>query len=301
MELSIVIPYYGCDSSLSNLCERLYSEIKKIHRESEVIFVLDGPEGGSWELLEKTTNQYGFKCIKLIHNFGQHAATKAGLSIAKGKVVVTIDCDLQDPPELISSMLNEMTHDIDVIYAKRLGDYDGKSRHLARKIAQKLLKKIYPNTFDLDIGSFMLLRKKVVEQILAIDSPDHVGLIVNWMQFPSKTVNYQREIRKNGQSSYNSRKLISHGLEALNFDLSYFFKVSIITSLLFSSLSVTLGIVSLIRAIFLNTSPGWASLFVMVAIGFSLTLTLLSLVGYSIAKNEKNGKKPQFIIAERDE
>ena len=301
MELSIVVPYYGCDSSLSNLCERLNSEIKKIQLKSEVIFVLDGPEGGSWELLERTTRSYGFTCIKLIHNFGQHAATKAGLSIAKGKLVVTIDCDLQDPPELISTMLSELTHDTDVIYAKRLGNYDGKKRHLARKISQRLLKKIYPKTFDLDIGSFMLLRNKVVKQILAINSPDHVGLIVNWMRYPSKSIDYQRDVRKNGQSSYNSRKLFSHGLEALNFDLSYFFKISIVTSLIFSSISVMLGLLSFVQAVFLKSSPGWASLFVMVALGFSLTLTLLSLIGYTIAKNESKGKKPQFIIAERGE
>ena len=301
MELSVVIPYFGCDSSLEDLCERLHLELANLQMESEVIFVFDGPDAGSWDFLQKTANKFNFKCIKLIRNFGQHAATKAGLNLAKGELVVTLDCDLQDSPELISKLVREMTKDTDVVFAKRLGKYDSKSRNIARRVSRFLIKKIYPKNFDLDIGSFMLIRKKVVKQILEVKGPDHVGLIVNWLQFPSKKIIYEREVRANGISGYNFIKLISHGIEALSFDLSHFFKVAMWASLIFSGFSMILGVVSLIRAVFFDTSTGWASIFVVVTLGFSLTLTLISLIGYAVVQSHNAVKKPMFIIDEREQ
>jgi dolichol-phosphate mannosyltransferase len=296
MELSVVIPYFGCDSSLDNLCERLHAELRNLYVESEVIFVFDGPEAGSWDFLQKTANKFDFQCVRLVRNFGQHAATKAGLSLAKGELVVTLDCDLQDPPELISKLVSEMSKDIDVVFAKRLGKYDSKSRNFARVVSRFLLKKIYPKKFDLDIGSFMLIRKSIVKFILEVKGPDHVGLIVNWLQFPNKTIFYERDARVNGVSSYSFKKLMGHGIEAMSFDLSYFFKVTMWASLAFSSFSLLLGFVSLVRAIFFDTSSGWASIFVIVTLGFSLTLTLLSLIGYIVVQNQNAKRKPMFII-----
>jgi glycosyltransferase involved in cell wall biosynthesis len=299
MQLSVVIPYFGCDSSLDDLCERLHVELENLQMESEVIFVFDGPEAGSWNFLQETANKFDFKCVKLVRNFGQHAATKAGLSLAKGELIITLDCDLQDPPELISKLVLEMTKDIDVVFAKRLGRYDGRARNFARVASRYFLKRIYPPKFDLDIGSFMLIRKKIARQILEIKGPDHVGLMVNWLQFPSKTILYERDLRVNGISGYSFKKLISHGMEALSFDLSHFFKIAMWASLSFSCFSLVLGFASLIRAIFFNTLSGWASIFVIVTLGFSLTITLLSLIGYVVVHNLNASRKPPFIIEER--
>jgi glycosyltransferase involved in cell wall biosynthesis len=300
IQLSIVIPYYGCENSLVSLCERLKLEIKKIQLNSEVIFILDGTEGGSWDKLESTTKEYGFRSVKLIRNFGQHAATKAGLSLTKGSKIVILDCDLQDPPELISKMLSEMTSDVDVIFTKRRGDYDSKFRKYSRKFLKLAFKSIYPPNFDLNTGSFMLIRQKVAKQILDLNSPDHVGLLVNWFQYSSKTLEYDRGKRHLGKSSYKFKKLFNHGMEALNFELSHFFKLSIAASFIFSLFSLIVGFYSLVRAIILQSSSGWASIFVVVTLGFSLTLTLLSLIGYTVVQNQNALRKPLFIIDERN-
>jgi glycosyltransferase involved in cell wall biosynthesis len=131
--LSVVIPYYGCEGVLAELCATLQKMLTAIEVPSEVIFILDGPSGGSWEHLQKLTKEHGFLSYRLTRNFGQHSATKAGLSLSTGSMVIVMDCDLQDPPSLIPELLAKATDDVDVVYAKRKGRYDGFLRRIIRK------------------------------------------------------------------------------------------------------------------------------------------------------------------------
>ena len=170
MELSVVIPYHKCEESLVRLCDELKAELSCLNLKYEVIFIVDGPQDLSWDNIKRITHSYDFKSFRLTKNFGQHAAIKAGLSISKGSKVIIMDCDLQDPPELISKSLSKMVVGIDVVFSQRLGTYDNVKRRLARKLTEIILKLIYPKTFKIDIGSFMLLRRKVVDHILTINN-----------------------------------------------------------------------------------------------------------------------------------
>lgn len=299
--LSIVIPYYGCEGVLVDLCNSLQEVLTTVEVPSEVIFILDGPSGGSWEYLQKTTKEYGFISYRLTRNFGQHSATKAGLSLSTGSMVIVMDCDLQDPPTLIPELLAKATSDVDVVYAKRRGRYDGFFRRITRKTANQFLKFIYPKGFDLDTGSYMLLKRVVVQEILSIKDNSHVGLIVNWLNYPSTSVNYIRDQRTWGKSSYSVRKLFKHGIEALSFNLSHFFRKLILISVFGSVIFSFFGVVALLRALTSETSSGWASLFILIAVGFSITLSLLALVGFTISDKLSNRQLPIFLIREDEE
>jgi hypothetical protein len=145
----------------------------------------------------------------------------------------------------------------------------------------------------------MLLRKNVVEQILKIERINQLGLLVHSLGFPSQTHLYNRKKRKYGKSSYGAKKLLNHGIQALNFDLSRFFTISIGASIIFALGSGLLGLSILIRAIFANFRSGWASLIVVSSLGFSLMLFLLSLIGYSISQDLSDKSRPLFILDER--
>lgn len=294
--LSIVIPYYGCEGSLIELCQSIEKELSAIQIESEVIFILDGLNGGSWKYLQEVTRRYGYLSFQLNRNFGQHAATKAGLSRSRGSMVIIMDCDLQDPPSLIPKLVNCATDDVDVVFAKRKGKYDGISRRFMRKASSRFLRIIYPKGFDLDTGSYMLLKREVVDQILSINDNSHVGLLVNWLNYPSANVSYLRDRRKWGKSNYSLRKLFEHGIEALSFNLVYFFRKLIVISVLASVLFSLFGAVALLRALTTQTSSGWASIFILLTIGFSMILTLLSLVGFTIADKLSNRNLPVYLI-----
>ncbi len=298
--LSIVIPYYGCEGSLTGLCQSIKTELSDMKIASEVIFILDGSNGGSWKYLQEVTKGYGFLSFQLTRNFGQHAATKAGLSISKGTMVIIMDCDLQDPPSLIPKLVNCATDDVDVVFAKRKGKYDGFSRRLMRDVSDRFLRILYPKGFDLDTGSYMLLKREVVDQVLSIKDNSHVGLVVNWLNYPSSSVDYFRDRRTWGKSSYSFGKLFEHGIEALSFNLVYFFRKLIGISILASILFFLFGTIALLRAFTSQTSPGWASIFILLTIGFSIILTLLSLVGFTIADKLSNRNLPLYLIRKGD-
>jgi len=296
VNLSVVIPYYGCDGALEELCESLNLALSQIQTDSEVIFVLDGSDGGSWKYLLETTEKYGYSCYRLTRNFGQHAATKAGLSLSTGSKVIVMDCDLQDPPSLIPDLVARATDEVDVVFAKRKGKYDNFSRRSMRKTANSLLKVVYPKGFDLDTGSYMLLKRAVVDEVLAIKDNSHVGLVVNWLNFPSVSVSYERDKRAWGKSNYSLRALFGHGIEALSFNLVYFFRKLVGISVMASVLFFSVGAIALLRALTAQTSSGWASIFILLTIGFSMTLTLLSLVGFTIADKFSNRNLPIYLI-----
>jgi dolichol-phosphate mannosyltransferase len=300
MNLSIVIPYYGCEGSLTELCKSIEKELAALRLESEVIFILDGPSGGSWEYLQKITEEFGFLCFQLTRNFGQHAATKAGLSLSTGSMVIVMDCDLQDPPSLIPILIESASESVDVVFAKREGKYDGIQRRVLRKTSRFFLSLIYPREFDLDTGSYMLLKRAVVDQIIMIRDNSHVGLLVNWLNYPSTSVHYVRDKRSWGKSNYNFQKLIGHGIEALSFNLIYFFRKLLTVSIIASIMFTFFGTVALVRALISQTSAGWASIFVLLAVGFSITLTMLSLIGFTLADKVSNRDLPQYLIRKDD-
>jgi glycosyltransferase involved in cell wall biosynthesis len=296
ISLSVIIPYYGCEGSLVELCESIEKELLAIQMKSEVIFILDGASGGSWSYLQEVTKNYGYLSFQLTRNFGQHAATKAGLSRCSGSMVIIMDCDLQDPPSLIPKLIDCATDNVDVVFAKRKGKYDGFNRRVMRKVSSRFLRIIYPKGFDLDTGSYMLLKREVVDQILSIKDNSHVGLLVNWLNYPSSSVSYMRDRRTWGKSNYSFRKLFGHGIEALSFNLVYFFRKLIGISVFISVLFSLFGAVALLRALTDQTSSGWASIFILLTIGFSITLTLLSLIGFTIADKLSNRNLPLYLI-----
>lgn len=296
VNLSVVIPYYGCEESLEELCESLNLALSQFKTDSEVIFVLDGPDGGSWKYLLDTTEKYGYSCYRLTRNFGQHAATKAGLSLSTGSKVIVMDCDLQDPPTLIPDLVARATDEVDVVFARRKGRYDNFLRRIMRKTANSLLKVVYPKEFDLNTGSYMLLKRAVVDEVLAIEDNSHVGLVVNWLNFPSASVSYERDKRARGKSSYSFRELFGHGIEALNFNLAYLFRKLAGISMIASVLFFFVGAIALLRALTSQTSSGWASISILLTIGFSMTLTLLSLVGFTITDKLSNRNLPKYMI-----
>lgn len=297
--LSIVVPYYGGDDLLLSFCERVDLVRNSLGFKCEVLFIFDGPDAGDWNYFKSTTAKYSYRTVKLLRNLGQQMATKVGLRLARGNLIVLLDCDLQDPPELIRSFVDALGSDDYVVFGKRLGNYDGYFRRFNRKLFRILYKIISPKNIDIDVGSFMLFRREVSEYILASANNSHVALSIQTLNLPSKEILYKREIRTNGKSSYSFRKLINHMFEALDHDLTRFFKVSIATSGLFIILSIFFSIYVLINGALGNSTSGWSSTVILIMLGFSICLTLLSLIGYSEAR-KKIAYLPDFLITERN-
>ena len=117
MEISAVIPVYNSEDSLIELCERLHTVLLEISERSEIILVNDGSKDSSGEIIDKLSKEFEWvKGIQLMRNYGQHNALLCGIRNAKYELIVTLDDDLQNPPEEIPKMLDKLNQGYDVGY-----------------------------------------------------------------------------------------------------------------------------------------------------------------------------------------
>lgn len=299
MDFSVIVPFHNCQNTLIELCRRLKSSCDSISRSHELIFVVDGIESKIDQSEQKYISDMGITLIQLVRNFGQHAAIRAGLTYSSGEIVAVMDCDLQDPPEMLIKMFEEIQKGYDVVQTKRLGKYDSRYRRVSRKLANFAIKFAYPKNFDLDISSFVMMRREVVSAILNSKGHDHLGLILNWMKYPTSTLQYIRSERVVGKSSYSFKKLTNHAIEAASFDFTHLFQRLTKVSVIFIFISMFTTIFSLIQSLFFKTVPGWTSVIALITLGTSIMLTILSLLGIALSQYINNSQRPQFIVHER--
>ena len=165
IELSIIVPVYNSEKSLPLLYQRLHQTLNKIGKSFECIFVDDGSTDSSWKSLnEILLKDKKVRLIQLTRNFGQHNALMCGFKEAKGKYIVTLDDDLQNPPEEIAKLYQKITEGFDVVY----GQYLKKNHSLFRNLGSNLVQFVYRSVFGVhgNLTSFRIIRKEIVSEIL---------------------------------------------------------------------------------------------------------------------------------------
>lgn len=218
MKLSIIVPIYNESKTLQVLHERLMSVLPDITSDFEIILVNDGSSDDSLDQIRQLANENEkLKWVNFSRNFGHQAAISAGISHASGDALVTMDGDLQDPPELIPQLVEEWQVGHEVIYARRSrrkGEFWGKK--VAAFLFYRMLKKITPVDIPKDVGDFRLIDKKVAQQLIQMPEPQRFlrGQIA-WMGFSSSFVDFEREERYAGESKYTFRKLIQLALNGI--------------------------------------------------------------------------------------
>jgi len=167
--ISVVIPVYNEEESLPRLIDRLRPVMEGLKRPYEVVFVDDGSRDRSLELLKKTVDEWSqVKVVELTRNYGQHAAVFSGFSVSEGEIVVTMDADLQNPPEEIPKLLRAMEEgDYDVVGTVRRDRRDSLFRTLPSRVVNMIVRKMIK--VDMKDWGCMLraYRRDVVERMLA--------------------------------------------------------------------------------------------------------------------------------------
>ncbi len=218
MKLSIIVPIYNESKTLQVLYERLMAVLSKTNFDFEIILVNDGSSDDSFELIcQLAEKNEKLKWVNFSRNFGHQAAISAGIAHASGDALVTMDGDLQDPPELIPSLVKEWEGGYEVIYARRSrrkGEFWGKK--LAAFLFYRMLKKITPIHIPEDVGDFRLIDRKVAQELVNMPEPQRFlrGQIA-WLGFSSSFVEFERAERYAGESKYTLRKLIQLAINGI--------------------------------------------------------------------------------------
>jgi len=212
MKLSVVSPVYMGEEVLVALVERLIFALSKADYGFEIVLVDDGSPDRSWEVISSLSRQFHqIRAIRLSRNFGQHVAITAGLDVAEGDVIVVMDCDLQDQPEEVPALVDELNNSecVDCVIALRKIRRDGFSKRLGSRVFYWLLNLLTGMELDSRAANFGAYSRQMIDQILKMREPDRsFPFCVHWVGFKRKYLEVAHAPRHAGVTSYTFYKLL---------------------------------------------------------------------------------------------
>lgn len=302
-KISVVIPMYYEEEVAEKCYEKMTEVLSNIENyDYELICINDGSQDKTLEILESISKKdKKVKVISFSRNFGHQCAVTAGLKFVTGDVVVIIDADLQDPPELIPEMLKCWEDGNEVVYGKRkTRDGESKFKLMTAKMFYKMLNSLSDVDIPKDTGDFRLVDRKIVDQMNAL--PEHNKFLRglwSWMGYKQYAFEYERKERFAGKTKYPLKKMLKLASDGI---IGFSSKpLKMVGALGFFSiiLSFLVLIYSIIAYIFDfgNMMSGWTS--IMVAITFFAGIQLLSLwiiAEYIGRIYDETKQRPQYII-----
>ncbi|TQS70584.1 glycosyltransferase family 2 protein [Ornithinibacillus gellani] len=303
--ISVVVPVYGCNICLRELCTRLDTVFQTMAAQYEIILVNDASPDGSWEtIVQLSSENPSIKGIHLSRNFGQHHAITAGLDYATGDWTVVMDCDLQDQPEEIPNLYQKACEGYDVVFGKRVVRQDKWLKRLSSKIFYKIYDFLADQSSDHTVANFSICSKKVVQGFQQMREQNrYFPLFIKWMGFETAYIPIEHEERKAGTSSYSFGKLITLATDAIISQSNKPLRLSIQFGFLLSFISLLYGIYLFIRYFFLSEPvTGWTSVMVSIYFIGGLVFFNFGVIGLYLGKvfNETKGR-PLYIIESKTE
>lgn len=310
MELSVVVPVYNESEVLPVLIERLKSVLETLKSDYEVIFVDDCSTDDTKKIIENVFQlNPRWKLISFSRNFGHQTAVSAGLHFSRGRVVVVMDADLQDPPEEIPRFIEKWNAGFKVVYAIRKKRKEGLLLRLCYWAFYRILKIFTGITIPLDSGDFCLMDRVVVDAMKSL--PERTRFIRglrSWVGFPQIGVEYERAAREKGETKYTFFKLLKLALDGI-FSFSSF-------PLKFASwIGFFLWFVSIAMILFLalwwksewiiwglqpRQVAGWTSLFSLVLFLSGLQILLIAFVGEYLSRiYDEVKQRSLWVISEK--
>lgn len=300
--LSVVVPVFNEELVLEALRERLNKVLLGLGISYEVIYVNDGSSDGSNRQLERFFEEDSHVVVvKLSRNFGHQYALTAGLHAIRGKCVVMIDADLQDPPEVINELFQMWQEGYDVVIAQRRSRKEGTLRRLLFRAFYKILGIISDYPVTLNAGVFGLMDKRVVGQLVRISERNRfIPGLRSWLGFRQGFVTYDREDRAGGKPKQTLGRLLRYGFDAI-FSFSYKpLRISWLIGLVISSLCFLYSIfLVLLRILDINVVPGFTTPTVAILFIGGIQLITIGILGEYLGRiYDEVKQRPLFVVEE---
>ena len=300
IELSVIVPLFNEEQNIGALNERIITVLASMSISNEVIYINDGSKDKTLPLIIGLTHQYAnIKYIDFSRNFGHQQAISAGIQFAKGKYLVIMDGDGQDPPELIPELYIKAISGFEVVYAKRKKRQgEGLLKKFTAKLFYRILAKITNIEIPVDTGDFRIIHQKV--QRILNQMPEQHKYIrgqIAWIGFNQTFIEYDREERMSGQTKFTYRKMIGFAIDGISGFSTWPLKVATISGFIVSFISFMLIIYSLYQKFFGETEKGWTSLNISVLFIGGIQLIGIGILGEYLGRVSENVKnRPHFII-----
>ena len=299
--ISIIAPCYNEEETIEPFLRRIEEILTQINEPYEIVFINDGSRDNTLNvLLNAKQNFKNIRIINFSRNFGKEAALTAGLDKARGEAAIPIDVDLQDPPELIKELVAKWREGYDVVLAKRA---DRTSDSFAKRVSADLFYKLNGKISNVDIpnnvGDFRLMSKRVVEALKQLPENQRFmkGLFA-WVGFKTTVIEYAREKREAGQSSFNGWKLWNFALDGITSFSTLPLRIWLYIGALVSFLSFLYGSFIILKTLIFGVDlPGYASLAVIMLFLGGIQLIGIGILGEYIGRIYSESKRrPSYII-----
>jgi dolichol-phosphate mannosyltransferase len=301
--VSVVVPLYNEEENVGELHRRLRAVLDGIQGGHEIVFVDDGSRDATDGLIDALyARDSNLVVLHLSRNFGHQAAVSAGIHQARGKSVIVMDGDLQDPPEILPEFLRLWRDGYDVVYAIRRHRKESRFKRLAYFVFYRLLGSISDLEIPLDSGDFCLMDRRVVDAMNALpEQRRFVRGLRTFVGFRQVGLAYERSAREAGRPKYTMRALFGLAIDGLVSFSSYPLRLVTYLGLAIVGVATLLTVWVFCDAIYQRSAPrGWASTLVVVLFMGSVQLICMGITGeYIRLIFLETKRRPTYIVGRR--
>lgn len=299
-QISVVIPVYKAENCLDELYMRLKATLEAMSVDFEIVLIEDCGGDNSWHVIERlAAADPCVRGIQFSRNFGQHYGITAGLDFCHGDWVVVMDCDLQDRPEEIPRLYAKAQEGYDVVLARRGARRDPLLKRITSWLFYKIFSYLTDIEYDGQCGNFRIVSRKVVVNFRRMgEQLRFFGGLVQWMGFPTTSIEVEHSERFEGKSTYTFAKLWKMASENIIAHTDKPLRLAVRFGFLMSFISFSYGAYILGSAL-LYSSPvlGWSSLIVSLYFIGGIIIAILGILGVYLGKTfDESKKRPLYII-----
>lgn len=287
MAASVVVPVYNSEGSLPVLIERLAQVLTPGIDLQEVILVNDGSRDGSWQVIQQLAVRFPWvRGFNLMRNYGQHNALLCGIRQARGDITITVDDDLQTPPEEIPNLLAALAEGYDVVYGTPERQAHGLLRDLASSITKLALQSAMGAETARKVSAFRVFRTDLREAFAQYRGPYvSIDVLLTWATTRFGSVTVRHEPRTIGASNYTATKLIAHAMNMVTGFSTVPLQLASITGFTFTLFGLGVLAYVLIRYMAQGSPvPGFPFLASVIAIFSGAQLFALGIIGEYLAR-----------------
>jgi glycosyltransferase involved in cell wall biosynthesis len=304
VQYSLVVPLYNEEAGITELYSRLEALMEMLDGPAELILVNDGSQDRTLEMIRQLHEQNPAVCyLSLARNFGHQVAVTAGLNFARGQVVVVLDGDLQDPPELIPEMIEKWRQGYQIIYAQRIKRHQ---ESFLKRITAYAFYRILRYLADIDIptdtGDFCLMDRKVVDVINAMPERNrYIRGLRAWVGFKQTAVRFERDPRFAGEVKYTFRKSFNLAIDSLISFSKVPLRLSTYLGLVSAAASLLMGCLVLYWRLNYPSSAvtGLTAIIVVIFLLASIQLITIGILGEYIGRiYEEVKSRPLYTLSE---
>lgn len=301
MKVSVIIPAYNEEGNVKVVYEKVKNVLDATKYDHEIIFVDDGSRDNTRNnIIQLAENDNNVKLISFTRNFGHQLALTAGYNHCKGDAAITLDCDLQHPPELIPELIKKWEEGYDIVNMKRI---DAKEKNIFKKYTSKYYYKLFSwiSGVPLEEGNadYRLIDKKVIDKINDLQEYElFLRGMFYWLGFKSTSINYVPNERFSGTTKYNLRKMFHFAINGITSFSIMPLKMVTFLGFLVSGLALIYMLYSIYSAVFLkDVITGWASIAISVLFIGGVQLISIGILGEYIGKIFiETKKRPRYVI-----